>query len=57
MKDALEWIEEFLGNNSVVLLEPSHASMNQTLAWMRKFNLGPKRILDTHLGQFYIPRT
>jgi hypothetical protein len=24
--------------------------MNQTLRWMRQFNLGRKRILDTHLA-------
>ena len=31
-------------------LEPTPASTNQTLRWMREFNLGRKRILDTHLA-------
>ena len=50
MPEALDWIEEFLKNPAVSLLEPSQASVNQTLRWMRQFNLGRKRILDTHLA-------
>ncbi len=50
MTEALSWIEDFLANPSVQLLEPTKASMDQTLRWMRQFNLGRKRILDTHLA-------
>jgi predicted nucleic acid-binding protein len=48
--EALDWIEEFFKNPSVSLLEPNRASMDQTLRWMRQFNLGRKRILDTQLA-------
>jgi hypothetical protein len=34
----------------VSLLEPDGKSMNQTLEWMRQFDLGRKRILDTQLA-------
>jgi predicted nucleic acid-binding protein len=50
MVEALDWIEDFLKNPVVSLLEPSHGSMNKTLCWMRQFNLGRKRILDTQLA-------
>src|SRR5258706_6738424 len=50
MTEALDWIEEFLKNPAVSLLEPRQASMDQTLRWMREFNLGRKRILDTQLA-------
>ena|ERR1035438_2974554 len=42
MIEALDWIEEFLNNPAVSLLEPSQASMDQTLRWMREFKLGPQ---------------
>ena len=50
MVEALDWIEDFLANPAVSLLEPSSGSMPQTLRWMRQFGLGRKRILDTHLA-------
>ncbi len=50
MTEALDWIEEFLKNPAVSLLELRQASMDQTLRWMREFNLGRKRILDTQLA-------
>jgi predicted nucleic acid-binding protein len=50
MIEALDWIEEFLTNPSVSLLQPTQASLRQTLRWMREFDLGRKRILDTHLA-------
>ena len=50
MVEALDWIEEFLKNPAVSLLEPSQASTDQTLRWMRQYNLGRKRILDTQLA-------
>jgi len=49
MTEALDWIEEFRGNATVVSVEPTRASLDQTLRWIRQFNLGRKRILDTHL--------
>jgi hypothetical protein len=50
MTEALDWIEDFLANPMVELIEPTKASTEQTLRWMRQFNLGRKRILDTHLA-------
>lgn len=50
MLEALDWIEEFLANPSVTLLQPTQESLHQTLRWMREFNLGRKRILDAHLA-------
>ena len=50
MVEALNWIEEFLKNPGVGLLEPNLASMDLTLRWMREFSLGRKRILDTQLA-------
>ncbi len=50
MDEAVGWIEDFLKNPAVVLLEPNQASLDQLLRWMRQFNLGRKRILDTQLA-------
>jgi len=50
MVEALDWIEDFLANPAVNLLEPDAASVRQTLQWMRQFSLGRKRVLDTHLA-------
>jgi predicted nucleic acid-binding protein len=50
MIEALNWMEEFLKNPMVSLLESNKASADQTLVWMREFNLGRKRVLDTHLA-------
>ncbi len=50
MTEALDWVDEFLANPTVELLESTTGSMDQTLRWMRKFSLGRKRILDTHLA-------
>jgi len=50
MVEALEWMEDFLANPTVILLEPTQESLRQTLRWMRQFNLGRKRILDTNLA-------
>jgi len=50
MPEALDWIREFLANPAVRLLEPTPAGMDQTPHWLRQFNLGRKRILDTHLA-------
>jgi predicted nucleic acid-binding protein len=50
MPEAVAWIQEFLTNPAVRLLEPTQASLAQTLEWMKQFNLGRKRILDTHLA-------
>ena len=53
MTEALDWVESFLANPAVSLLEPTPESLRQTLEWMRKFNLGRKRILDTHLAAVF----
>jgi predicted nucleic acid-binding protein len=50
MNEAWDWIEDFMANPAVGLLEPSQESARQMLRWMRQFNLGRKRILDTHLA-------
>jgi predicted nucleic acid-binding protein len=50
MIEALDWVEGFLTNPAAGLLEPPSESLRQTLRWMRQFNLGRKRILDTHLA-------
>ena len=50
MTEALDWTEGFLADPAVGLLEPTPESLRQTLRWMRQFNLGRKRILDTHLA-------
>lgn len=50
MVQALVWIEGFLAHTSVSVVQPSALSTRQTLGWMRQFNLGRKRILDTHLA-------
>ena len=50
MTEALDWLEDFVANPLVEILQPTPASTNQTLLWMRQFNLGRKRILDTHLA-------
>ena len=53
MTEALDWVENFLTNPAVGLLEPTPESLRQTLRWMREFNLGRKRILDTHLAAVF----
>ena len=50
MTEAVDWIENFLSNPAVGVLEPASESSRQTLLWVRQFNLGRKRILDTHLA-------
>jgi predicted nucleic acid-binding protein len=50
MKEALDWIEGFISNSAVKVQDTTAASSHQTLQWMRKFNLGRKRILDTYLA-------
>ena len=50
MSEALDWLEELLANASFQQLEPTPESLRQMLRWMRQFNLGRKRILDTHLA-------
>jgi len=53
MVEALDWMENFLSNPAVSVLEPKPESVRQTLRWMREFNLGRKRILDTQLAAIY----
>ena len=53
MGEAMQWLGDFLANPSVGLIHPTDASMTQTLDWMRTYNLGRKRILDTHLAAVF----
>jgi predicted nucleic acid-binding protein len=53
MIEALDWTENFLSNSAVGVLEPGPESLRQTLRWMRQFNLGRKRILDTQLAAIF----
>jgi predicted nucleic acid-binding protein len=39
MEEAADWLQEFLANPLVGLIEPTQASLEQTLRWMRQFNL------------------
>jgi len=50
MTEALDWIDGFIANSAVKVLDTNAASSLQTLQWIRKFNLGRKRILDTYLA-------
>ena len=50
MLEALDWVENFAANPAVSLLEPTPETLRQTLRWLREFNLGRKRILDTQLA-------
>jgi predicted nucleic acid-binding protein len=50
MTEALGWIEDFIANSAVKVPDTTAASLHQTLQWMRKYNLGRKRILDTYLA-------
>jgi predicted nucleic acid-binding protein len=48
--EALDWIEGFLTLPEVHLIKTDSESIHLTLEWMRRFRLGRKRILDTHLA-------
>jgi uncharacterized protein len=50
MAEAVAWIQEFMANPAVRLLQSTPTSLDQTLQWLTQFNLGRKRILDTHLA-------
>jgi predicted nucleic acid-binding protein len=50
MIEALDWIEEFIANSAVTVPDTTTASSRQALQWIREFNLGRKRILDTYLA-------
>ena len=47
---ALDWVEGFLTLPEVNTVDSNEASLRLTLQWMRQFQLGRKRILDTHLA-------
>lgn len=53
MTEAVDWMENFLSNSAVSILEPKPESVRQTLRWIRQFNLGRKRILDTQLAAIF----
>ena len=47
---ALDWIEGFLTLPQVRTIQTKENSLQVTFQWMRQFQLGRKRILDTHLA-------
>lgn len=53
MTQALDWTQRFLENPSVGLVQSSAETLLQSLRWMRQFNLGRKRILDTELAAVF----
>lgn len=50
MIEGLDWLETFMSNSAVSVVESTPKSLQQALRWMRQFNLGRKRILDTQLA-------
>jgi predicted nucleic acid-binding protein len=50
MNEASAWLKRFLSNPSVALIYETLKTLDQTLDWMQKLQLGRKRILDTHLA-------
>ena len=53
MVEALDWMESFLANPAVGVIEPTSEASTQTMRWLRQFALGRKRILDTHLAAVF----
>src|SRR5688572_20478198 len=50
MTEALDWVDEFLKNsNGVEIIPTNDESARLAMEWMRKFQLGRKRLLDTNL--------
>jgi len=43
-------MEELLTDPRIHLLQPTPASTHLTMEWIKRFALGRKRILDTHLA-------
>jgi toxin-antitoxin system PIN domain toxin len=50
MAEAVDWVNSLLQNPMVTVLETTPASVAQALLWLRRFDLGRKRIIDTHLA-------
>lgn len=50
MDEAIDWLEYFIRDNNVRLVEPSTADFEQMLLWIKRYRLGRKRILDTQLA-------
>lgn len=53
MIEAVDWLEKFVSNEAVAVLDPTPESLQLTLRWIRDFNLGRKRILDTQLAAIF----
>lgn len=53
MTQALDWTQRFLENPAVGLVQSSAETVLQSLRWMRQFDLGRKRILDTELAAVF----
>jgi predicted nucleic acid-binding protein len=50
MDAAIDWLDQMFARRVVHLLESSPDSLRLTLEWMKRYRLGRKRILDTHLA-------
>lgn len=54
MPAALDWIAAFRKNPSITTVFPSEASLAQAAEWMRKFSLGRKRVIGTHIAATFL---
>jgi len=50
MPQALDWIDNLIRQPGVRLVMPTEQSVAQAMNWLRQFNLGRKRILDSYLA-------
>jgi predicted nucleic acid-binding protein len=50
MQEAITWLERMVERGVFRLMDSPSESLGLTLRWMRKFNLGRKGILDTHIA-------
>ncbi len=53
MSEALKWADHFESVEEFRVIYPSAESNHLFLQWMKEFNLGRKRILDTYLAATY----
>lgn len=50
MEDALGWVKAFLDKPGVLLILPTEESLQVSFDWMKQYQLGRKRILDTQVA-------
>jgi predicted nucleic acid-binding protein len=53
MNEALEWLDGFTANPGVRVVEVTPESLKLANRWMREFQLGRKRVLDTQLAAIF----